>query len=68
MNMCTVKETQEAIQEAIQEDCHSQHDMESAENDCMLQPLPCSQELEPFSKQRPQRPVFWFHARKYIKK
>ena len=37
--MCTVKE----IREAIREDCHSQHDMESAEIDRVLQTLPFSQ-------------------------
>ena len=37
--MCTVKE----IREAIREDCHSQHDMESGEIDCVLQTLPFSQ-------------------------
>ena len=62
--MCTVKE----IREAIREDCHSQHDMESMEIDRILQTLPFSQDSEPFSKPRPQRPVFWFHARKYEKK
>ncbi|MCI6401710.1 MAG: hypothetical protein SPF51_08295 [Candidatus Fimivicinus sp.] len=62
--MCTVKE----IREVIREDCSSQHDMESTEIDRVLQMLPFSQEPEPFSKPRPQRPVFWFHARKYIKK
>ncbi|MSS37788.1 hypothetical protein [Clostridium porci] len=62
--MCTVKE----IREAIREDYSSQHDMESAEIDRVLQTLPFSQEPEPFSKPRPQRPAFWFHARKYEKK
>ena len=62
--MCTVKE----IREAIREDYHSQHDMESAEIDCILQTLPFSQEPEPFSKPRPQRPVFWFYARNRAKK
>ena len=37
--MCTVKE----IREAIREDCHSQHDRESGEIDCVLQTLPFSQ-------------------------
>lgn len=37
--MCTVKE----IREAIREDCHSQHDMESMEIDRVLQTLPFSQ-------------------------
>ena len=54
--MCTVKE----IQEAIREDCHSQHDMESMEIDRILQTLPFSQDSEPFSKPRPQRPCFGF--------
>ena len=62
--MCTVKE----IREAIREDCSSEHDMESAEIDRVLQTLPFSQDSEPFSKPRPQRPAFWFHARKYEKK
>lgn len=38
--MCTIKE----IREAIQEDCHSQRDMESVEIDRVLQTLPFSQE------------------------
>ncbi len=63
MNMCTVKE----IREAIREDCRSQHDMESAEIDRILQTLPFSQEPEPFSRPGPQRPVFWFYTRKYAR-
>ncbi len=39
MNMCTIKE----IREAIREDCSSQHDMDSAEIDRVLQTLPFSQ-------------------------
>ncbi|UEB79133.1 hypothetical protein LK436_02090 [Clostridium sp. M62/1] len=62
--MCTVKE----IREAIREDYSSQHDMESAEIDRVLQTLPFSQDSEPFFKPRPQRPGFWFHARKHEKK
>lgn len=45
-----------------------QHDMDSAEIDRVLQALPFSQDSEPFSKPRPQRPVFWFHTRRYGKK
>ena len=62
--MCTVKE----IRDAIREDCRSQRDMESTEIDRILQTLPFSQESEPFSRPRPQRPAFWFYARKYAKK
>lgn len=36
MNMCTVRE----IREAIQEDCRSQRDMESTEIDRVFQTLP----------------------------
>ena len=36
MTMCTVKE----IQEAIREDCKSQHDMESTDIDRVMQTLP----------------------------
>ena len=61
MNMCTVQ----SIKDAIREDCSSQRDMESAEIDHILQTLPFSQEPEPFSRPKPQRPVFWFHTRKY---
>ena len=61
--MCTIKE----IREAIREDCSSQHDMDSAEIDRVLQALPFSQDSEPFSKPRPQRPVFWFHTRRYTR-
>ena len=39
MTMCTVKE----IQEAIREDCKSQHGMEFIEIDRVLQTLPFSQ-------------------------
>ena len=62
--MCTIKE----IREAIREDCSSQHDMDSAEIDRVLQALSFSQDSEPFSKPRPQRPVFWFRTRRYGKK
>ena len=40
MTMCTVKE----IQEAIREDCRSQHDMDSTDIDRMIQALPFTQE------------------------
>ena len=43
MTMCTVKE----IQEAIREDCRSQHDMDSTDIDRVMQTLPFAQE-EPF--------------------
>ncbi|MFQ6806645.1 MAG: hypothetical protein ACLRT5_18905 [Lachnospiraceae bacterium] len=44
--MCTVKE----IREAIREDCHSQHDMESTDIDQVLQSLPFSEHDSPFSQ------------------
>lgn len=43
MTMCTVKE----IQEAIREDCKSQHDMDTTDIDRVMQTLPFAQE-EPF--------------------
>ena len=52
MTMCTVKE----IQEAIREDCKSQHDMESTDIDRVMQTLPFAQE-EPFTEARPRRVV-----------
>ena len=42
MTMCTVKE----IQEAIREDCKSQHDMDSTDIDRVMQTLPFAQVLE----------------------
>ena len=39
MTMCTVKE----IQEAIREDCKSQHDMDSTDIDRVMQTLPFAQ-------------------------
>ena len=48
--MCTVKE----IQEAIREDCRSQHDMDSTDIDRVMQTLPFAQE-EPFTEARPQK-------------
>ena len=62
MTMCTVKE----IQEAIQEDCKSQHDMESTDIDRVMQTLPFAQE-EPFTEARPRKPLFWFYTRKFEK-
>ena len=62
MTMCTVKE----IQEAIREDCKSQHDMESPDIDRVMQTLPFAQE-EPFTEARPRKPLFWFYARKFEK-
>ena len=53
MTMCTVKE----IQEAIREDCKSQHDMDSTDIDRVMQTLPFAQE-EPFTEARPQKPLF----------
>ena len=53
MTMCTVKE----IQEAIREDCKSQHDMESTDIDRVMQTLPFAQE-EPFTEARPRKPLF----------
>ena len=61
--MCTVKE----IQEAILEDCRSQHDMDSTDIDCVMQTLPFVHE-EPFIGVRPQKPLFWFYARKFEKR
>ena len=53
MNMCTVRE----IREAIQEDCRSQRDMESTEIDRVFQTLPFSQERDLFDKRpMPKRP------------
>lgn len=53
MNMCTVRE----IREAIQEDCRSQRDMESTEIDRVFQTLPFSQERDLFDKPpMPKRP------------
>lgn len=50
MNMCTVRE----IREAIQEDCRSQRDMESTEIDRVF---PFSQERDLFDKPpMPKRP------------
>lgn len=46
MNMCTVRE----IREAIQEDCRSQRDMESTEIDRVFQTLPFSQKRDLFDK------------------
>ena len=53
MTMCTVKE----IQEAIREDCKSQHDMDSTDIDRVMQTLPFAQE-EPFTEARLQKPLF----------
>ena len=39
MTMCTVKE----IQEAIREDCKSQHDMDTTDIDRVMQTLPFAQ-------------------------
>ena len=61
MTMCTVKE----IQEAIREDCKSQHDMESTDIDRVMQTLPFAPQEEPFTEARPQKPLFWFYARKF---
>lgn len=49
MTMCTVKE----IQEAIREDCRSQHDMDSTDIDRVMQTLPFAQE-EPFTGRVPK--------------
>ena len=62
MTMCTVKE----IQEAIREDCKSQHDMESTDIDRVIQTLPFAQE-ESFTEARSRNPLFWFYARKFEK-
>ena len=63
MNMCTVQ----SIKDAIRENCQSQYDMESTDIDRVLQTLPFSQEPGPCSKPKSQRPLYWFHARKYEK-
>ena len=63
MNMCTVQ----SIKDAIRENCQSQYDMESTDIDRVLQTLPFPQEPGPFSKPKSQRPLYWFHARKYEK-
>ena len=63
MNMCTVQ----SIKDAIRENCQSQYDMESTDIDRVLQTLPFSQAPGPFSKPKSQRPLYWFHARKYEK-
>ena len=63
MTMCTVKE----IQEAIREDCRSQHDMDSTDIDRVMQTLPFAEE-EPFTEERPRKPLFWFYARKFEKR
>ena len=55
MTMCTVKE----IQEAIREDCRSQHDMDSTDIDRVMQTLPFAQE-EPFTGARPKGRCFGF--------
>ena len=46
MTMCTVKE----IQEAIREDCKSQHDMDSTDIDRVMQTLPFAQRRVPKSR------------------
>ena len=63
MTMCTVKE----IQEAIREDCKSQHGMDTTDIDRVMQTLPFAQE-EPFAEARLQKPLFWFYARKFEKR
>ena len=60
--MCTVKE----IQEAIRENCKSQHDMDTTDIDRVMQTRPFAQE-EPFTEARLQKPLFWFYARKIEK-
>ena len=62
MTMCTVKE----IQEAIREDCKSQHDMDTTDIDRVMQTLPFAQ-VEQFTEARLQKPLFWFYARKFEK-
>ena len=57
MNMCTVRE----IREAIQEDCRSQRDMESTEIDRVFQTLPFSQERDLFDKPPMPKPVSYTH-------
>lgn len=53
MTMCTVKE----IQEAIREDCRSQHDMDSTDIDRVMQTLPFAQE-EPLQRCVPKSHCF----------
>ena len=60
MNMCTVRE----IREAIQEDCRSQRDMESTEIDRVFQTLPFSQERDLFDK--PPMPKRLYRRKKKI--
>ena len=62
MTLCTVKE----LQEAIREDCKSQHDMDTTDIDRVMQPLPFAQ-AEPFTEARLQKPLFWLCARKFEK-
>ena len=62
MTMCTVKE----IQEAIREDCRSQHDMDSTDIDRVMQTLHSLSHN--FTEVRPQKPLFWFYARKFEKR
>ena len=63
MNMCTVRE----IREAIQEDCRSQRDMESTEIDRVFQTLPFSQERDLFDKPpMPKRPYLSYVCSKRI--
>ena len=54
--MCTVQ----SIKDAIWEKCKSQHDMESADIDRVLQTLPFSEQGSPFDRpplpKRPYRP------------
>ena len=53
MNMSTVRE----IREAIQEDCRSQHHKKSTEINRLIQTLPFSQERDLFDKPpMPKRP------------
>ena len=56
--MCTIRE----IQDAIQEDCRSQRDMESTEIDRIFQTLPFSQEKDLFDK--PPMPNLPYRRRK----
>ena len=52
--MCTVRE----IQEAIREHCQSQHDMESTENDRVMQRLPFVSEQDVFTRPPVPKPPY----------
>ena len=59
--------TDQSIKDEIRKNCQTQYDMESTDIDLVLQPPPFSQEPGQFSKPKSQRPLYWFHERKYEK-